>query len=896
MTSTADPLPASGPFSPALQANGHTHITHPSPAVLTPKLNGHHLINGHPSSPPLPPPHSSLILPSDWPPLTGPIDLELHDRAHASAKTEWWYLNSHVHTVPATDSSSPPSSYSFFVAFFRMAIGDNADGSFRYSHSITWALVDPSTSTYHSHATLDHRTCEALIPVVEDNTWQMDPRLNEALLEVLRKNAVPLPDRLFDAACTVGDDAMHLQYGDNSFVKEQDGYRLHLVAAEKGLELDVLLTPRKAVQRQAHDGVVKVGVKDEWMFYYFIPRMAVEGSLTLAGQSHAITGDGWYDHEFGGDLESARQKKAGKGGEEEEVKDVEEVRAVRNKSVASSMQDAKTKPNHAWNWLSLQLDNDCELTATYLLNTTTNEVVDNYAIIIHPDSTQTEHHGMSLTPLSTWWSLATTSDYPTRWSLILPSTSSPSSPPSTSLTITSVFPQQEFLTLISRPAFYEGRVDVEGHLNGQAVRGRGFVERFGFNQLSSLDGFFRRMSKLVMRSLDDYFPHHPSPERVTDLITRVDAPNRAQSFSHLMQGVNERLFYDTVVQPIRLIADRGGKSWRSYACLLCVDVVGGSSDRFKAWLPMPEIMHVGSLIIDDIQDKSLTRRGGPSCHVVFGEAVAINAGNYAYFLSPRCLTDTVTPPLTDAEKTRLYDMYDTKRTHTQHTVAVAAVPRTRPPHTLPPSLCASLCRYFFTMRIGHIGQAFDLTGMDYMMNDVVQHGDRDLLLQERIACTHRMKSAVPAGGLARMGAFVGGATEEQISRLGLYFEAVGLAFQVVDDVLNLTGFVGDTKLRGEDVMQGKVTFPIAVAMRPSAPGGEARRREIWDIVRSKTEDMAAVERCIVLVEDSGGMAGSYEYAEALVHSAWKELDPVIPDSFYKLMLRAFGIYVLQRHY
>ena len=872
MTSLADPLRPKEPPTPSLPLNGHSHLAHPSPAIIS-QLNGHHQTKGHvPSSPPSPPLHSSLLLPSDWPPLTGPIDLDLHDRAHSSSKTEWWYLNSHVDS--AATATSPSRPYSFFVAFFRMAIGDNDDGSFRYSHSITWALIDPASRTYHSHATLDHRTCEALIPVVEDNTWQMDPRLNAAMLEVLRKNAVPLPDRLFDGPCTVGDESMHLQYGGNSFVRKKEGYRLHLVAAEKGMELDVLFTPRKAVQRQAHDGVVKVGVKDEWMFYYFIPRMTVEGSLTLDGQSHRITGDGWYDHEFGGDLESARKKRAGKGVEDEEVKDVEvkdveEARAVRNTSVASSMQDAKTKPNHAWNWLSLQLDNDCELTATYLVNTTTNEVVDNYAIIIHPDSTQTEHHGMSLTPLSTWWSLATTSDYPTRWSLTLPPTSpsSPSSPsssssssPSTSLTITSVFPKQEFLTLISRPAFYEGRVDVEGHLNGQPVRGRGFVERFGFNQLSALDTFFRRMSKLVMRSLDDYFPHHPSHERVHDLVTRVDTANKAQDFSHIMGGLNDRLFYDTIVKPIRLIADRGGKSWRSYACLLCVDVVGGSSDRFKAWLPMPEIMHVGSLIIDDIQDRSLTRRGGPSCHVVFGEAVAINAGNYAYFLSPRCLTDTVDPPLTDAQKTRLYDMY------------------------------------FFTMRIGHIGQAFDLTGMDYMMEDIVRDGDTDLLLQERIACTHRMKSAAPAGGLARMGAYSGGATEEQITKLGLYFEAVGLAFQVVDDVLNLKGFVGDTKLRGEDVMQGKITFPIAVAMRPSAPGGEQRRREIWSIVQSKTEDVAAVDRCIALVEDSGGIAGSYQYAEGIVHSAWAELDPVIPDSFYKLMLRAFGFYVLERHY
>ena len=112
------------------------------------------------------------------------------------------------------------------------------------------------------------------------------------------------------------------------------------------------------MQRQAHDGVVKVGVKDEWMFYYFIPRMAVQGKIQLKGQSLSVTGDGWYDHEFGGDLQSARKSKKGEEELLDEVKDVEEVRTIKTTSVASSMQDAKTKPNHAWNWLSMQFDNE----------------------------------------------------------------------------------------------------------------------------------------------------------------------------------------------------------------------------------------------------------------------------------------------------------------------------------------------------------------------------------------------------------------------------------------------------------------------------------------------------------------------------------------------------------
>ena len=100
MSSIVEPLPSNGHSrATVLPVNGHLDSSSPPPSKpLNGHLNGHHHTNGH-SLPPSPG-HSSLLLPSDWPPLTGPIDLDLHDRAHASAKTEWWYLNSHVNVAP----------------------------------------------------------------------------------------------------------------------------------------------------------------------------------------------------------------------------------------------------------------------------------------------------------------------------------------------------------------------------------------------------------------------------------------------------------------------------------------------------------------------------------------------------------------------------------------------------------------------------------------------------------------------------------------------------------------------------------------------------------------------------------------------------------------------------
>ncbi len=62
-----------------------------------------------------------------------------------------------------------------------------------------------------------------------------------------------------------------------------------------------------------------------------------------------------------------------------------------------------------------------------------------------------------------------------------------------------------------------------------------------------------------------------------------------------------------------------------------IDAVGGNSQASVSFLIAAEMIHVGSLIIDDFQDESLLRRGGPTVHVQYGAAQAVNVGCSAYF-------------------------------------------------------------------------------------------------------------------------------------------------------------------------------------------------------------------------------------------------------------------------
>jgi len=309
----------------------------------------------------------------------------------------------------------------------------------------------------------------------------------------------------------------------------------------------------------------------------------------------------------------------------------------------------------------------------------------------------------------------------------------------------------------------------------------------------------------------------------------------------------------SLIAPIRTIVDRGGKAWRSYVALACCDVVGGDSQPYLDWLAIPELMHVGSLIVDDVEDRSVVRRGGPAVHTLFGEPLAINAGTLCYFLPQIFLSRSKLPA---AQQVRIYELY------------------------------------FEAARAAHAGQALDLAGFAHAMPDIVARGDGEAA-EARVRAIHRLKSGAPAGCLARIGGIIGGGSEAQIDALGVFVEHVGLAFQIVDDVLNLRGFEHDLKQRGEDLAEGKVTMPVAKAM--SFLDAESRAW-LWTSLSAGTRDKVTIDRAIDLLEQCGALQACRADAERLVDEAWSALDPLVPASLPKLMLRAFGWFVLERHY
>ena len=195
------------------------------------------------------------------------------------------------------------------------------------------------------------------------------------------------------------------------------------------------------------------------------------------------------------------------------------------------------------------------------------------------------------------------------------------------------------------------------------------------------------------------------------------------------------------------------------------------------------------------------------------------------------------------------------------------------------------------MRAGHAGQALDLHDASDLAKTAALTGEVEAL-ERHVLSVHRLKTAVPAAMLARTGALLGGGSDEQVARLGDFFEAIGLAFQITDDVLNLRGFEGNHKQRGEDLTNGKVTLPIVRAwgLLP-----KPERQWVWKTLRSRPTDPATIESVCRLLTDCGALESCCNSSREIVEDAWEKLDPVIEDSQVKLMFRAFGWFVLERH-
>lgn len=212
-----------------------------------------------------------------------------------------------------------------------------------------------------------------------------------------------------------------------------------------------------------------------------------------------------------------------------------------------------------------------------------------------------------------------------------------------------------------------------------------------------------------------------------------------------------------------------GKRLRPALCMAAAEAVGGSAIGVVDAACAIEMVHCFSLIHDDLPaiDNDELRRGLPTCHVKFGEAMAILAGDALFALAFRTLGSTAGP----AERV-----------------------------------------------LAALNVLSEATGSEGVVGgevvDVQSEGK--VIDAETLRYIHAKKTGALIAASCEIGALLGGASDIDVAHLRRYGEHVGLAFQIVDDILNETSTPEQLgKSAGSDRERGKATYPAVFGLEAS---------------------------------------------------------------------------------
>jgi geranylgeranyl diphosphate synthase type II len=261
----------------------------------------------------------------------------------------------------------------------------------------------------------------------------------------------------------------------------------------------------------------------------------------------------------------------------------------------------------------------------------------------------------------------------------------------------------------------------------------------------------------------------------------------------------------TIHRAMRYSLMAGGKRIRPILCLEAARTVSDKISGVEAAACSLEFIHTYSLIHDDLPalDNDDFRRGKPTCHKVFGEAMAILAGDALLTAAFQVLSEL---PSADAE-TRVALIRE---------LSIAA------------------------------GTAGGMIGGQ--VADI--EGERQPPNAQLLDAIHRAKTGALLRASVRMGAIYAGATPRQIEQLSCFGEHVGLAFQIVDDILDVeesSEALGKTA--GKDAQQQKITFPA-----------------VYGLEKSREMARAECERAHAVLEPFGARARRLrEIADHIVH-------------------------------
>jgi octaprenyl-diphosphate synthase len=312
---------------------------------------------------------------------------------------------------------------------------------------------------------------------------------------------------------------------------------------------------------------------------------------------------------------------------------------------------------------------------------------------------------------------------------------------------------------------------------------------------------------------------------------RVDLDNVDREFGRQVESQ-----VDLIPKIGRYIQTSGGKRMRPAVLLMASRLAGYQGERAVLFAAAIEFIHTATLVHDDIIDDSELRRGRLAVHSRWGNDITVLLGDYLYIKSMALAL-------------------------THDTLDIVRV----------------LCDVTLKMIEGELYQ-------------LTKNGDADITEDEHFDIIRR-KTAYLFGGCSQIGGMLGSVSKEREQVLQEYGFNLGIAFQIVDDLLDYTGDATALgKPIGADLREGKMTLPLIHLLQQ---GSEIGERIVRDIITSRTATEEQWEELLRILRHSRSIDYAYRRASEFAERAKKPLH-IFPPSAERDALLALPDYVLSR--
>jgi geranylgeranyl diphosphate synthase type I len=355
------------------------------------------------------------------------------------------------------------------------------------------------------------------------------------------------------------------------------------------------------------------------------------------------------------------------------------------------------------------------------------------------------------------------------------------------------------------------------------------------SQSKNILEYLENLRPKIDRKIEEYLPRKVSKEWMEKVFGRGNYSLKA--------------IQKAILDPIWDFLDRGGKRWRPALFLLILEAFGKDSKKFFDFAIIPEIIHNGTLIIDDIQDQGELRRGKPCLHSIFGIDIALNAGNFLYFLP-------------------IY-IFEKNKRRLEKEVYLKAIET-----------------YLEEMEKLHVGQGTDIFWHKGKQREISEK-EYFQMCAFKTGCMSRLA--------AKLTAIFAKKKRDIVEKIGEFTQNIGIAFQIQDDVLDveLTGGEREKfgKSFGNDIKEGKRSLMVIYALKKANKRDRERLIEILDKKEKKKKEIL---EAISILQKYNSIEYAKKKAEEIVRESWQKVDEIFNEGKAKRMLKELVQFLIER--